>query len=58
MKMTRPGRCGDSKLDRWRTLPKDEFEHKLTGFLARRGFGFDTVRRTVRRAWKAGQEPE
>ena len=47
-----------SKLDRWRTLPQDEFERKLSGFLARRGFGFATVRRTVQRAWKAVQEPE
>ncbi len=41
-----------SKLDRWRNLPEDEFEHKLSGFLARRGFGFATVRRTVQRAWR------
>ena len=47
-----------SKLDRWRNLPEDEFAHKLSGFLARRGFGYATVRRTVQRAWKAVQEPE
>ena len=47
-----------SKLDRWRNLPEDEFAHKLSGFLARRGFGYDTIRRTVQRAWKAVQEPE
>lgn len=47
-----------SKLDRWRDLPEDEFTHKLAGFLARRGFGFDTVRRTVQRAWQAVQETE
>ena len=47
-----------SKLDRWRNLPEDEFEHKLSGFLARRGFGYSTIRRTVQRAWKAVQEPE
>jgi regulatory protein len=47
-----------SKLDRWRTLPKDEFERKLSGFLARRGFSFDTVRRTVMRAWRVVQESE
>lgn len=46
------------KLDRWRNLPEDEFERKLSGFLARRGFSFNTVRRTVQRAWKAVQEPE
>jgi regulatory protein len=47
-----------SKLDRWRALPEDEFERKLSGFLARRGFGFDTVRRTVKRAWRVVQESE
>ena len=47
-----------SKLDRWRNLPEDEFERKLSGFLARRGFGYATIRRTVQRAWKAVQEPE
>jgi regulatory protein len=47
-----------SKLDRWRDLPEDEFERKLSGFLARRGFGFDTVRRTVQRAWKTLHAPE
>jgi len=45
-----------SKIDRWQALPKAEFEHKLTGLLARRGFGFDTVRRTVRRAWEQVNE--
>ena len=44
------------KLDRWRMLPKEEFDHKLTGFLARRGFDYATVRRTVRRAWEQVNE--
>lgn len=44
------------KLDRWQTLPKEEFDHKLTGFLARRGFSYETVRRTVRRAWEQVSE--
>jgi regulatory protein len=47
-----------SKLDRWRNLPEDEFQHKLSGFLARRGFSFDTVRRTVQRAWMTIQEAD
>lgn len=50
--------AAESKLDRWRNLPEDEFERKLSGFLARRGFGYATIRRTVQRAWKAVQEPE
>jgi regulatory protein len=47
-----------SKLDRWRDLPEDEFERKLSGFLARRGFAFSTVRRTVQQAWKTLHTPE
>ncbi len=47
-----------SKLDRWRDLPQDEFEQKLTGFLARRGFSFATARRTVQRAWQSIQASE
>ena len=46
------------KLARLADLPQEEFEHKLSGFLARRGFGFDTTRRTVARAWRAVQEGE
>lgn len=47
-----------SKLDRWRGLPQEEFEHKLAGFLARRGFDFGTARRTVARAWQTIQNGE
>jgi regulatory protein len=47
-----------SKLDRWRDLPQEEFERKLAGLLARRGFGFETTRRTVAQAWQAIQEGE
>ena len=47
-----------ARLQRWRDLPQEEFEHKLGGFLARRGFGFDTARRTVARAWRTIQEGE
>jgi regulatory protein len=50
--------AAQSKLDRWRDLPEDEFTHKLSGFLARRGFGFNTVRRTVQRAWRSLGESE
>ena len=40
-----------SKIERWRDLSQADFEKKLSPFLARRGFGYDTIRRTVRRAW-------
>lgn len=38
------------KLERWRDLEDPEFERKISAFLARRGFNYDIVRRTVRRA--------
>lgn len=44
-----------SKLPRLRGLPQDEFEQKLGGFLARRGFDYETSRRVVQRAWQAVQ---
>ena len=47
-----------SKLDRWRDLPQEEFERKLGAFLARRGFDFETARRTVARAWRSIQAGE
>ncbi len=39
-----------SKLSRWQELPVDEFNQKVTGFLARRGFGYTTIRAVCRRA--------
>lgn len=39
-----------SKLALWQRLPADEFEKKLLGFLARRGFDFDTARGVLRKA--------
>lgn len=47
-----------SKLERFRDLPQEEFERKLGGFLARRGFDFQTTRRTVQRAWRTLQSGE
>lgn len=37
------------KLERWRSLPEQEFTAKASGFLARRGFSFEVVRRVLRR---------
>jgi regulatory protein len=39
-----------SKLSRWQTLPADEFNQKVSAFLARRGFGYATIRAVCRRA--------
>lgn len=36
---------------RWRALPETEFKQKVVSLLARRGFGYDIVRQTARRAW-------
>lgn len=47
--------AAQSRLPRLQGLPDAEFAEKLTAFLARRGFNYDTIRRTVRRA-KAEQD--
>ena len=39
-----------SKLPRLQTLPADEFNQKVSAFLARRGFGYATIRAVCRRA--------
>ena len=39
-----------SKLPRWQTLPADEFNQKVSAFLARRGFGYATIRAVCCRA--------
>jgi regulatory protein len=40
----------EPKLARWRALPPEELQKKASGFLARRGFGYDVIRRVLRRA--------
>ena len=35
------------KLDRWQALPKLEQKTKIYGFLGRRGFDADTIRRVI-----------
>ena len=47
-----------AKIDRLRDQPQEEFERKLGAFLARRGFSFETARRTVARAWQSVQTGE
>jgi regulatory protein len=41
----------ESKLARWQDLNQTDFERKISGFLARRGFSYEVVRRISRRAW-------
>jgi regulatory protein len=40
---------------RCRDLPFDEFRKKMTGYLARRGFGFGTVAEAVQQTWQSMQ---
>jgi regulatory protein len=42
----------ESKIERWQSLPREEFEKKLMGFLARRGFDYGVSRRMADRAWR------
>lgn len=41
------------KLARWRDLERAEFDQKVMGLLARRGFGYATCRRVCERAWQS-----
>jgi regulatory protein len=43
--------AAEGKLARWQTLPREEFNKKLIGFLARRGFGYGVCRRVADAAW-------
>lgn len=40
----------ESKLQRWQNLPEPELRKKITGFLARRGFGYEVINTVFRRA--------
>ena len=42
------------KLQRWRALEEREFRQKVTGFLGRRGFGYDAIRHVIERAQEDG----
>ncbi|RIK57581.1 MAG: RecX family transcriptional regulator [Chloroflexi bacterium] len=44
------------KAMRWAGLPREEFDKKLIGFLARRGFAYAICRRVAERAWQEYQE--
>ncbi len=45
-------RAARPKAERWKQLDAQEFNTKLGGFLARRGFDYQTTRETVARIWK------
>ncbi|OQY01621.1 MAG: hypothetical protein B6I22_14395 [Desulfobacteraceae bacterium 4572_123] len=39
------------RLKRWRNMDRKQFKSKLFSFLKNRGFGYDTCRNTLERAW-------
>ena len=43
----------EGKMHRWRGLDQSAFRKKVMGFLSRRGFAYDTIRKTCERAWEA-----
>lgn len=43
----------EGKMHRWRRLDQMAFRKKVTGFLGRRGFAYDTICKTYERAWEA-----
>lgn len=51
-------RAARQRAERWTGLEATEFRAKVSGFLARRGFGYQVTRDTVTRIWKElkGQE--
>jgi regulatory protein len=42
-----------ARAERYRLLPRQEFAQKLSAYLARRGFDYETVREVVEAAWQA-----
>lgn len=44
--------AAESKIARWSNLPREEFDKKLIGFLARRGFSYGICRSVAERAWQ------
>ena len=44
--------AAQAKARRWRTLPEQEFNKKLAGFLQRRGFNYEIVREVTEALWQ------
>jgi regulatory protein len=44
-------RAARKRVKRWSHLPFEEFRRKLGGYLQRRGFGYDTINRTIDTLW-------
>jgi regulatory protein len=43
----------EGKMHRWHGLDQMAFRKKITGFLSRRGFAYDTIHKTCQKAWEA-----
>ncbi|MDP7239723.1 MAG: regulatory protein RecX [Dehalococcoidia bacterium] len=50
-------RAGLKKVSRWSSLGYPAFRRRVGGFLGRRGFSHEVVRRTVDRLWQAAHLP-
>jgi regulatory protein len=48
--------AGRKKLRTFSRLAEQEFHHKMTGFLSRRGFSYGTIEPAVRLLWSEAQE--
>lgn len=40
-------KAAEKKMRLWQNLPPDDFRQKLFGFLARRGFSWETIKKTI-----------
>lgn len=49
-------RAGLKALRKYRQLEWEDFQRKITGFLARRGFSFEVIKPAVKRLWKERNE--
>jgi len=43
----------EGKIHRWRGSDQMALQKKIMGFLSRRGFAYDTIRKTCQKAWEA-----
>lgn len=46
-------RAAQTRVRRWNHLPYGEFRTKMSGFLQRRGFGYETIRQVIEEIWQS-----
>ena len=44
-------RAAERSAGRWRNLPRDQYWRKISGFLQRRGFSYETIREVAEEVW-------